>query len=291
MNALDAIGTICPICTDRIGAGQSVVICDGCRNSYHAECYTFNGSCATLGCTGPIGAPRWPGDEANEAPPPKDLSVLLETYCGDCEGRHFVDAVICPHCGAPTRAATMPPPDRPGKWGPPPPPWETTGREPERPAPSPWDPPPVGHPTGPWPPVGHEHTAPPLVPDQRRLAGFGVRLGAWLIDIILLSVVQAFVVANVQVESGQGLGLLLGFVYFGIFQGTNGQSLGKKLVGIRIVRLDGSPVTVDVGILRWLATILSGLILCIGYFMAAWSENHQALHDQMVSTIVIYVDR
>ena len=40
---------------------------------------------------------------------------------------------------------------------------------------------------------------------------------------------------------------------------------------------------------RFFGKILSGLILCIGYMMAGWTERKQALHDQMASTLVIKV--
>ncbi len=68
---------------------------------------------------------------------------------------------------------------------------------------------------------------------------------------------------------------------------TNGQTLGKRLLGIRVVRLDGQPITWWVGFERaggYAAGFATGLL---GFFQVYWDSNRQAIHDRIVGTVVI----
>ena len=71
---------------------------------------------------------------------------------------------------------------------------------------------------------------------------------------------------------------------------ANGQSIGKKLLGIKVVRTDGSPASL--GRLIWLRNVVNGLIGIIPLYgiidaLFIFGESRQCLHDKIADTIVI----
>jgi uncharacterized RDD family membrane protein YckC len=147
---------------------------------------------------------------------------------------------------------------------------------------------------------------------EARKATRGQRLGAAMLDnlIIVLCVVPIVLFgiaynrdhAAVQ-EWGTagivlvflGLILLLGiFVYNCILLSRNGQTIGKRLLKIKIVRADGTPVTLSrVIFLRWLPLVLLGMIPFIGRVVGLvdalliFRAERRCLHDNIADTIVI----
>jgi hypothetical protein len=66
-----------------------------------------------------------------------------------------------------------------------------------------------------------------------------------------------------------------------------GQTLGKKLLGIRVLRLDGEPITWWVAFERaggYAAGFATGLL---GFAQVFWDANRQAIHDRIVGTVVV----
>jgi hypothetical protein len=66
-----------------------------------------------------------------------------------------------------------------------------------------------------------------------------------------------------------------------------GQTLGKKLLGIRVLRLDGGPITWWVAFERaggYAAGFATGLL---GFAQIFWDANRQAIHDRIVGTVVV----
>lgn len=77
-------------------------------------------------------------------------------------------------------------------------------------------------------------------------------------------------------------------VYFAMFHASGSQAtLGKMAVGIKVTDEDGRRISLARGIGRYFATIPSGLILFIGYIMAAFTERKRALHDMIAGTLVV----
>lgn len=79
-----------------------------------------------------------------------------------------------------------------------------------------------------------------------------------------------------------------------IYVKRNGQTIGKKLLGIKVVRADGSPASL--GRIFWLRNVvnaLPSLIPLVGPFYSLadplfiFSDRHQCLHDRIADTIVI----
>jgi uncharacterized RDD family membrane protein YckC len=68
---------------------------------------------------------------------------------------------------------------------------------------------------------------------------------------------------------------------------TNGQTLGKRLLGIRVLRLDGQSINWWVAFERaggYAAGFATGLL---GFAQVIWDANRQAIHDRIVGTVVI----
>lgn len=68
---------------------------------------------------------------------------------------------------------------------------------------------------------------------------------------------------------------------------TNGQTLGKRMLGIRVVRLDGHKINWWIGFERaggYAAGFATGLL---GFAQVFWDGNRQAIHDRIVGTVVV----
>jgi uncharacterized RDD family membrane protein YckC len=83
----------------------------------------------------------------------------------------------------------------------------------------------------------------------------------------------------------------LGFVpilYFAISNYiTNGQSIGKKILGIKIISIYHQRIGLWHCIERSLGYVASTLELGIGFYQVFWNPNRMTLHDRIAETIVI----
>lgn len=84
-----------------------------------------------------------------------------------------------------------------------------------------------------------------------------------------------------------GVSFALAIVYHVYFISQKGATLGKMIVGVKVVTATGGPVSVGRAFGRYFACYLSGLILCIGYIIAAFDDQKRALHDHICNTRVI----
>ena len=140
---------------------------------------------------------------------------------------------------------------------------------------------------------------------QVRYAGFWIRLGAKLIDGLILGVVLGvpFLVVAFRMVLGGGqpdpiqqLILQLGFqvVYLAIqvafntfFIGKFGATPGKMACGLRVIMSDGTSLTYGRAFGRACAEVLSNIICSIGYIIAAFDDQKRALHDHICDTRVV----
>ncbi len=76
-------------------------------------------------------------------------------------------------------------------------------------------------------------------------------------------------------------------IYYVYFLSQKGATLGKMLLGLKVVTASGGPISVGRAIGRYFAQQLSGMILGIGYFMAAFDDQKRTLHDHLCNTRVI----
>lgn len=78
------------------------------------------------------------------------------------------------------------------------------------------------------------------------------------------------------------------FPYFTLLESSRRQAtFGKLLLGIKVVDLSGRRISFARATGRFFAKILSGQVLLIGYFLAAFTERKQALHDLLAGTLVL----
>ncbi len=75
--------------------------------------------------------------------------------------------------------------------------------------------------------------------------------------------------------------------YFTLFVGCCGQTPGKMLLGLRIMRPNGQRIGYGRSFARWIAQCLALLPLGLGFLMIAFSRRKRGLHDKLAGTMVV----
>jgi len=139
------------------------------------------------------------------------------------------------------------------------------------------------------------------------LADLGSRIVAGLIDYILIGIIAAvlFFVAFAPFFAGPmwmtggfgwgwfggmfGLQFLLWLIYFTYFEGTSGQTIGKKFLHVRVVKDDGSRCDFGSALVRSILRIVDSLpaIYILGIILIAATDKKQRLGDMLARTIVV----
>ncbi len=79
------------------------------------------------------------------------------------------------------------------------------------------------------------------------------------------------------------------FFYFIYFHGTTGQTLGKKIFGLKVIRAGGEPMTLGVSFLRWVGYIVSGFAAHLGFLWIIFDGKKQGWHDKIAHTYVVNI--
>ena len=82
--------------------------------------------------------------------------------------------------------------------------------------------------------------------------------------------------------------LLTAPVYFIFLFAANGQTIGKYVMGVRVVRIDGRPMSFKSGLLRFLGYWVSLIPLGLGFFWVVIDSRRLAFHDHLAKTCVVY---
>jgi uncharacterized RDD family membrane protein YckC len=194
---------------------------------------------------------------------------------------------------------------------------ESGSPPPEQPAPdSPQGPQAPLGPGGPEaPPSGWQQPiAGPQGWEGRALASWGSRVGSALLDgLILLIPVAALIVLVVVVAAGSDVGavvtavisfvayVLIALFYAPVLMGRdgqrNGQTWGKQIVGIRVIRDAGQPIDIGYGFFRefLVKNLLFGLVggwffgipTLLNYLWPLWDDQNRCLHDMIVKSHVV----
>jgi uncharacterized RDD family membrane protein YckC len=188
----------------------------------------------------------------------------------------------------------MPPPGAGGFQAPPPPPSGDYG----------FTPPSYGAPG-----YGYDSTQP-------QLANYGYRVGGYVIDVIILGIIFFIIVGlthgihttaatpttpkKIHIDTGVLLiEPLLTLVYGTVLLGSSwGQTIGMKLVGIRVVKAaDGSQIDYGKAFVRSIVaaafgalqvvTVVLGLVALLDLLWPLWDKQNQTLHDKAAGTVVI----
>jgi uncharacterized RDD family membrane protein YckC len=85
-----------------------------------------------------------------------------------------------------------------------------------------------------------------------------------------------------------GLLALIAVAYCLVFWTWRGQTPGKMLLGIKIVRIDGSPLTFGRAILRlFMGYPISGMVFGLGFLWIGLDSRKQGWHDKIAGTYVV----
>lgn len=141
-------------------------------------------------------------------------------------------------------------------------------------------------------------------------ATFWHRLGAYLIDYVLISLITCplgflmGVMGAVAEQSGggdaaqaasagvtvlmYGIALVAGWLYHALMESSSWQgTVGKRVLGIRVTDLDGNRINFGRATGRYFGKIVSSMICAVGFIMVLFTERKQGLHDMMASTLVL----
>ena len=120
-------------------------------------------------------------------------------------------------------------------------------------------------------------------------AGFWRRFAALALDgliVCAMSLVLGGIFGD-QSQLGNAVGVILGLAYYVYFFTGTGQTVGSKVMGIKVVDVNGRPLAVGPAIIRVLGAYVSGMLLGLGYLWMLRDANKQTLHDKMASSFVI----
>ena len=78
------------------------------------------------------------------------------------------------------------------------------------------------------------------------------------------------------------------FIYYAYSWASSGHTLGMALVGLRVVRADGAPVTGRQAAARTILLPLGFATLGLGFIGILWRADRRALHDRLAGTAVVY---
>lgn len=127
-------------------------------------------------------------------------------------------------------------------------------------------------------------------------AGFWIRLGAILLDTLIIGLPLIFLsyILTGGASGDHYITRLISFLYSLLLPVLwGGYTIGKKLCGIRIAKLDGTPPTIWTMLLRQVVSgLFYGLTLGIGVIISAIMvgvrEDRRAIHDFIAGTEVVY---
>lgn len=155
---------------------------------------------------------------------------------------------------------------------------------------------------------------------NKEYAGFWLRFVAYIIDYIIIWVVQAFIAIPILAAVGinfvqnsgnmenmnetEIFGMIAGIVaaasatalltailvilYFTFMESSKFQAtIGKLALGLIVTDENGAPLDFVKALIRNVSKIISSMILLIGYIMAGFTEKKQALHDIIAKTLVV----
>jgi uncharacterized RDD family membrane protein YckC len=83
--------------------------------------------------------------------------------------------------------------------------------------------------------------------------------------------------------------LLLNYGYFVFFFSTTGQTIGKSIMGLRVVTTDGRRMGVKRSFIRTLCYVVSLAPLGLGFLWVLGEDRRRAWQDKIAHTYVLYV--
>jgi uncharacterized RDD family membrane protein YckC len=151
-------------------------------------------------------------------------------------------------------------------------------------------------------------------------AGFWLRFVAYIIDYIIIYVVQSFIFVpilglmgisfaakmdNVEnMSDAETMGMIASYaavvsatallttiialLYWALMESSKYQAtVGKIALGLKVTDMNGGNLDFVKALIRNVCKIISGMILFIGYIMAGFTDKKQGLHDIIAGTLVV----
>jgi uncharacterized RDD family membrane protein YckC len=136
----------------------------------------------------------------------------------------------------------------------------------------------------------------------------GRRIVQYLIDSFLVGIIPGLV--SIPFDSSNStfvhaLGaivafcvfVLVGFLYWAVFtHAQNGQTLGMRLLRVRVISMSGGPASTGQLAIRWLGLILDSIPYTwpftglVGYIVILFSRDRQRIGDHLARTLVVAVE-
>lgn len=115
------------------------------------------------------------------------------------------------------------------------------------------------------------------------------RLIALIIDGIILGFLSFLAGLLLGDEIfGIGVGFVVGLLYNSYFwTQNNGQTPGKSVMGIRVVKTSGQPLSIVDAVVRYVGYYINTFLLFIGWLWAIFDSKNQGFHDKLAGTIVV----
>ena len=141
-----------------------------------------------------------------------------------------------------------------------------------------------------------------------RWGGFFRRAWAFVVDLIVILALASVMVLLIRIAYKVGLsahgrsvagenlkplfvfliwgGIGLATFYFVLFHGMEGKTVGKWLLGLKVVGSEQGAISYRRAFLRWLGTVVFAP-LALGFLWVLWSREKRAWHDYLARTWVI----
>jgi uncharacterized RDD family membrane protein YckC len=114
------------------------------------------------------------------------------------------------------------------------------------------------------------------------VAGPGRRIGAVFVDGWIANIIALGALAHGDLAKANLYGLPVFFAVNAVLLATAGTTIGKRLFGLRVVRLDGGRATIPQVLLRT-------FLLCLVVPAIVWDRDQRGLHDKAVGTVEVRV--
>jgi uncharacterized RDD family membrane protein YckC len=122
-----------------------------------------------------------------------------------------------------------------------------------------------------------------------KLATMPERVFAMLLDSVLFGIVSGALYPFVHNPGTKGLlstVVAAGLQWYFLTK-HKGQTPGKMILDIRVVKTDGSALTNSNALVRYLGYLLNSVLLGIGWLWAFFDKDRQGLHDKLAGTYVV----
>jgi uncharacterized RDD family membrane protein YckC len=132
-------------------------------------------------------------------------------------------------------------------------------------------------------------TLPPVISSATLpRAGFWIRLGAVVLDAILIGMLCGFL-GNIW--SGFGVFPFWFAAYCAAMWATKATTIGGIICNLKVVRLDDRPLDWGVAVVRTLGGFLSLFVAGLGFIWVAFDDEKQSWHDKIAGTTIVRVPK